>query len=95
MARGAAQFAFGRPTTLVDSNFARILERVFELQLPTQPHQSEPTYRIVEALVPAEAELARAFNFALLDLGELVCTPETPRCKECPLITGCTYGQSP
>jgi len=93
-ARATVQFAFGQPVAIVDSNFARILARVFNIDLPEQPHKSDAVYELLEALVPSEPSMARAFNLALLDLGALVCTPQNPDCSVCPLLSGCKYGRS-
>jgi A/G-specific adenine glycosylase len=91
-ARACLLFAFQRPVALVDTNTARIVERVFGYPLPEQPHKSEAVYRFLDALVPNEPALARAFNLALLDLGALRCTSSDPDCDSCPLQSGCLVG---
>lgn len=73
-ARACMLFAFQEPLALVDANTARITGRVFDYPLPEQPHKSESVYRFLDSLVPADGDLARAFNLALLDLGALRCT---------------------
>lgn len=93
-ARACLQFAFGEPLALVDANFARVIGRVFEYEMPEQPHKSEEVYALLEALVPADGDVARAFNLALLDLGALVCTAANPACGECPLEPACAYAAS-
>lgn len=93
-ARACLLFAFHRPVALVDSNIARIIERVFDCEMPTQPHKSDDVYALMDSFVPDQAGLARAINFALLDLGALICTSQDPKCLECPLRTCCAYAQS-
>ena len=34
------------------------------------------------------------FNYALLDLGALICRPTAPRCGECPVADLCGYAHS-
>lgn len=93
-ARACLQFAFGEPMALVDANFARVIGRVFDYEMPEQPHKSEEVYALMEALVPEEPAIARAFNLALLDLGALVCTPTAPACEKCPLEPACAYASA-
>ncbi|WP_247729562.1 hypothetical protein [Halovivax limisalsi] len=90
-ARASLIFAFGKPLAIVDTNTARITGRVFDYPLPSQPHKSSSFYRLLDALVPADPSLARAFNLALLDLGALICTGGNPDCNNCPLAPACTY----
>jgi len=93
-ARACLLFAFGEPLAIVDTNTARIAGRVFDYPLPSQPHKSASLYRLLDALVPVDASLARAFNLALLDLGAMICTSETPDCVNCPLASACVYAKS-
>jgi A/G-specific adenine glycosylase len=85
-------FAFQEPVALVDANTTRIIERVLGYPLPEQPHKSDDVYRFLNALIPDESALARAFNLALLDLGALRCTSSAPDCDTCPLQPRCLYG---
>jgi A/G-specific adenine glycosylase len=93
-ARACLLFAFHRPLALVDSNIARIIERVFKCEMPTQPHKSDDVYALMGSFVPDRPSLARAINFALLDLGALICTSQDPQCVECPLRTCCSYSDA-
>lgn len=93
-ARACMLFAFQEPLALVDTNTARISGRVFDYPLPDQPHKSDTIYRLLDSLVPTDADLARSFNFALIDLGALRCTHAQPSCEACPLNSGCTYTQT-
>jgi A/G-specific adenine glycosylase len=90
-ARACLQFAFNEPHALVDANVARVIERVLDYEMPTQPHKSDTVYELMECLVPDDPEIARAFNLALLDLGALICTPDKPQCPACPLEDCCAF----
>ena len=90
-ARACLVFAFGDPLALVDSNIARIIERVVDYNMPTQPHKSDQVYKLMECLVPTDSDLARAFNLALIDLGAIICTTSRPECELCPLNSCCIY----
>ncbi len=93
-ARATLMFAFDDVQPLVDANFARILARVFGYDMPVQPHKSENVYELVSSLVPDEPGLARAFNLSMLDLGAIVCSPESPACHQCPINAACQFYQS-
>lgn len=90
-ARATLVFARGESLALVDVNFARVIGRVLGYDMPDQPHKNDEVYDLLDALVPSEPALARAFNLAILDLGALVCTPSNPRCETCPINGGCQY----
>lgn len=93
-ARACLLFAFGEPLGLVDANIERVIERIFDYEMPSQPHKSDDVYALMDALVPATTGLARAFTLSLLDLGAQICTSATPRCPYCPLNTACVYATS-
>ena len=90
-ARATLLFAHGRSMALVDSNFARVFGRVLDYEMPTQPHKSEQVYRLIKGVTPNVPELVRAFNLAILDLGDAVFEAGSPRCSECPLEESCAY----
>lgn len=93
-ARACQLFARKEPYGLVDSNIARVVERVFSYDMPTQPHKSDAVYDLMNALTPEDPPLARAFNLAILDLGSKVCTSSNPDCDICPLQPACVYAES-
>lgn len=90
-ARATMLFAFGEPLAIVDTNFARVIERVFGYEMPNQPHKSDEVYKLLDALVPGTAGLCRSVNLALLDLAAAICTPADPDCTVCPLADACLY----
>jgi len=79
-----ASIAFGEQVPLVDGNVARVLSRVAALH--GSPSE-KALYALAEELVPK----ARPgdFNQALMELGATVCTPERPRCGQCPIAKEC------
>lgn len=93
-ARATLMFAFHEPLPLVDTNTVRIVSRIFDYPLPRQPHKSERVYRLMSALTPEEAALARSFNLALLDLGALLCTNESPDCQNCHFNSSCIFAET-
>lgn len=81
----------GKPEPLLDSNMARVLERVFGprklADIRYDPYLQRLSRRVVAGRVP------RVINWAILDLGALICTPRSPRCAVCPLNQRCRFAR--
>jgi len=78
--------AFGLRAPAVDGNVFRVISRLS--QNPTVI--SEPAYRTyleseLLKIYPDEGERCSAFTQSLMELGALVCKPQTPDCGACPL----------
>lgn len=83
-----ASLAFGRRAALVDGNVARVLARVFALDLDVGSSKGRKrVWELAERLVPERG--AGAHNEALMELGATVCVPREPACGACPLATLC------
>jgi A/G-specific adenine glycosylase len=86
-ANAIATFAFDQPVPIVEANTARVLARLFNINLPIDSAIGrERLWSSAARLIPKRA--ASVFNSALMDLGALVCRPR-PRCTICPVKTFC------
>lgn len=81
-------FGYGNPAAIVDSNVERIIKRVF-LKYFEKKKPQRIVQKIADSLSPLEDN--QVYNYALLDLGALVCRYGTPRCKACPISSFCDY----
>lgn len=88
--------AHNQPAPLLDGNVKRVLARLLDLSLPVdQPAGERILWEVAERLVqsaPLDAlDTGRygALNEALMELGALICTPQSPRCLHCPVQTHC------
>jgi len=92
-ARAILCFAFDQPVPIVDVNVARIFFRVlgFKGGMPKNPARSKSLLLLAEKFLPYQH--VKDFNWALIDLGSLVCTARNPRCSECPLLQRCSFGR--
>ena len=90
-ARAILSLGHGYPVAVVDANVQRVIQRIFGGTVPA----AGKTQAVADAMLPRRAH--ERFNFALLDLGALVCRYQNPRCSECPLRACCDYaaGKSP
>lgn len=82
-------FGFGKPTVLIDSNTRRLVRRwsgdasisAWQMRL-----------RLYEASQPKGPD--EHWNYMLIDLAGLVCTPRKPNCEICPLRASCATGSA-
>lgn len=80
--------AFNQNIAAVDTNVARILARVFDLDSTNEPYSDE-IWNLAQYLVPEGK--ASEYNYALVDFGAKVCTVSDPKCDGCPLNHLCEY----
>lgn len=92
-ARALLCFGFGEDVPIVDTNVARILHRLFDLpgKLSSNPARKKSLIEMAGRLIPQEG--ARDFNFAVLDLGALLCISTNPLCGDCPLSSFCVFAR--
>jgi|SRR5271157_559120 len=90
-ANAVLTFGYGIPTAIVDSNVARIIGRLFLNNLSKRP-STQMFQRIADSL--SSKENNDCYNYALLDIGALVCRYSIPKCEVCPLKSVCDYSSS-
>lgn len=78
-------FAFGKPSILLDTNTVRVISRLTGREV--SGHRWQLRLDLNRLAGPRGAD--REFNYALLDLGALVCRASSPRCLACPLSSHC------
>jgi len=87
-ARAVLSFAFDIPAAVVDSNVERIIHKLFYLSIPQRLSKNNYQH-FADKILPSEFH--REYNFALLDIGALVCKPVSPLCPSCTLSAMCDY----
>ena len=92
-AGAVASFAYGQRAPLVDTNVARVLQRVF---LPRAKRKVAATehalWELAERSLPRAADAVWTHNQALMEIGALVCTARVMHCTVCPVRSVCrTY----
>ena len=83
-------FAWNIAEPLLDTNTVRVIGRIYNLEIKDSSRRNSKFKELVAELVdPMEP---RAYNFALLDLADQLCTKkEEPKCNECPIDNLCLY----
>lgn len=81
-------FAYNRPAPLVDANVSRVFARLFNDRTPIDsPAGRRLHWEWAAQLVhPTQP---RAYNSALMELGQTICTPGRPDCLLCPIRPHC------
>jgi len=90
-ANAVLSFSHGRKVPMVDTNFIRVIQRVFGLtSSKARARNDKQLWEFAEKLVPRRR--SREFNLAVLDFAALICKYGNPQCGKCPIISICTYG---
>jgi len=89
-AGAVASFAYEKRASLVDTNVARVLKRVFA------PHADFKTtagskllWQIAHDVLPKTGKATWVHNQAVMELGALVCTARQMHCERCPVTSVC------
>ena len=87
-AAAVASFAFGLPAAAVDGNAYRVMARYFGIETPINSTEGKKVFAALAAqLLPRDR--AADYNQAVMDFGATWCTPQSPRCADCPLAEAC------
>lgn len=88
-AGAVGSFAFGLAVPIVDGNVARVLSRVWNDATPIDSTAgSKQLWQRATDLVQATDD-PRAFNSAIMELGQTHCSPSRPSCDLCPIRSQC------
>jgi A/G-specific adenine glycosylase len=91
-AGAVASIAMNHQVPLVDGNVARVLSRIFEIDLaPEDKARDKQLWALADQLV--QGKEPGNFNQSLMELGATVCTPSSPTCESCPVSKWCLAKQ--
>jgi A/G-specific adenine glycosylase len=82
-------FCHQSPAPLLDVNMARVLERYFGPRQLADIRYDRYLQALAQKVVQCDS--LREINWALLDLGAMVCVSQTPKCGICPVRIGCRW----
>lgn len=87
-AAAICSIAYNMPYAVVDGNVYRVLSRTFGIATPIDSTEGKKQFaalaqKLLDQKNPGD------YNQALMDLGALICTPQTPQCQKCPLAKIC------
>ncbi len=87
-AAAIASFAFDLPHAVLDGNALRLLARFCSVELPIDTTTGRKHFQQL-ADTFLDPENPAAYNQALMNFGATWCTPQNPRCTDCPLAKEC------
>ncbi|MBP3258244.1 MAG: A/G-specific adenine glycosylase [Bacteroidales bacterium] len=87
-AAAIGSIAFDIPAAVVDGNVYRVLSRHYGISTPINTTEGKKEFAALaqQLLPPGEAS---AYNQGMMDFGAMQCTPQSPRCPDCPLQETC------
>lgn len=87
-AGAVASFAYNESQPIVDANVARVFSRLFDFQHRIDTTSgSKQLWQWASDLVPSQNP--RAYNSALMELGQTHCSNKSPDCAQCPVKQFC------
>ncbi len=88
-ARSLLANSYNKSCAVLDTNVARILERVFGIEGGRVKSRDPLLWRAAERVAPKTK--VGTWNLTLIDFGAAVCTAKNPHCSSCPLSRQCCY----
>lgn len=87
-AAAIGSIAFDISAAVVDGNVYRVLSRHYGINTPINTTEGKKEFAALaqQLLPPGEAS---AYNQGMMDFGAMQCTPQSPRCPDCPLQETC------
>lgn len=87
--RGAIlSIAFNKPEPAVDGNVMRVLSRIFNIEDDIALGRTRKKFEEITRDIISKEDPS-SFNQAVMELGALVCTPKSPMCMFCPIMSHC------
>jgi A/G-specific adenine glycosylase len=80
-------FAYKKPYAVLEANVKRAIARIFAQE------SDKDLWHYAETLLNREQPFD--YNQAMMDVGSMLCTPKTPKCKECPAMSICKGRKNP
>ena len=92
-AAAVQSIAFNAPYAAVDGNIKRVLTRLFLMDAPINDAKSAKLFQAkADALL--DRNTSGLFNQAMMELGAMVCRPQSPTCLVCPVNPFCEAFQT-
>ena len=93
IARAVAVTGNGSRLAMVDSNWVRVLHRIFAGKWMAD-YRWDPRLQALAQAVVEGAPDPRDVNWGVLDIGATVCKPVAPACAACPAQPHCNFAQA-
>jgi A/G-specific adenine glycosylase len=88
-AAAVASFAFGQRHVVLDTNVRRVLARAVSGRPVAAASPTAAERSLARSVLPLDG--APRWSVAVMELGALVCTAQSPRCGACPIVARCAW----
>lgn len=82
-------FAFDKPDAIIDTNVVRVITRLLGISHKDSLRRKRSFQELAQSLI--DPDNPQAYNYAILDLANLVCRPRIPNCQICLLQDSCKF----
>lgn len=83
-----ASFAYNLPHPALDGNVYRVLSRLYDSDIVFDTTTGKKHFHhLADELI--DRKNPRLFNTAIMEFGALYCTPTSPECARCPIVSFC------
>ncbi|MFZ2649781.1 MAG: A/G-specific adenine glycosylase [Burkholderiaceae bacterium] len=87
-AAAIAAFCFGERVAILDGNVKRVLSRAFAFDADlSELRRLRELWALAQSLLPEGG--IESYSQGMMDLGATLCVPRNPKCRACPVGTGC------
>jgi A/G-specific adenine glycosylase len=90
-AAAVLSFAYGGRRAVLDTNVRRVLGRAVGGVAQPTPSLAAPERARADGVLPDDPAVAARWSVAVMELGALVCTAQSPRCDGCPIAGACAW----
>ncbi|SDC04995.1 A/G-specific DNA-adenine glycosylase [Pelagirhabdus alkalitolerans] len=80
--------AYNQPEPAVDGNVMRVLSRLCNIEEDIAKPKTKKTFEALVRQLISEQDPS-SFNQGLMELGALICRPQSPKCDRCPVKAHC------
>ena len=92
-AAAIASFCYNEPVSVLDGNVYRVLARLFGIDTPINSTEGQKYFKqLAQKLIDKQAP--GMYNQAIMEFGALHCTPNNPKCDNCPFAKNCIAYQT-
>ena len=82
-------FAFSKKKPILDANTSRVLGRMHSINYKGDLRRKKRLKKKAKEILPDEH--IKKFNWALLDIGAILCHRNNPECSKCPFSKECNF----
>jgi A/G-specific adenine glycosylase len=91
-AAAISSISFSLPYAVVDGNVQRVLSRLYNDSTPVNSSAGKKLFASLANGLLSHKNPGK-FNQAMMELGALVCSPQKPKCENCPVLRFCKAKQ--